>query len=386
MLNVLQVHNRPLIPGGADQVVANEAEMLRAEGCRVEQLIMDTRSELSVGEARTAAKVIWNRAAQHLLEESMASIRPDVVHVHTPFPLMSPAIFRTAHQRGVPTVGTSHSYRYSCIRATCYRDGDVCELCVGARTKAPGVRYRCYKDSYLASLAMASSLAIHRLVGTFHDCVTRYIALSGFMKDLYVRDGFPRNKIVVKPNSVPDPGLRGDRRSDYVLYAGRLTIEKGIPTLIEAWERSPQLPRLIVAGDGDLRATVLQAAAQDPRIEYRGWVTGEHMRRLLDEALGLLLPSEWYEGHPLVAVEALARGVPVISSKTANSSGVVEDRVSGALFETGDPASLSDKILEMTRDRQELEDMGRAARARYRSVYSQEDDVARLLEIYRSIL
>lgn len=386
MLSLLQVHNRPLVPGGADGVVANEASILAAAGCRVEQLILDSRTRPDLNSVRTAAKAIWNRQAQHLLEERIALVQPDIVHVHTPFPLMSPAVFRTAHQCGLPTIATAHSYRYSCIRASCYRDAEVCELCVGSRTKMAGVRYRCYKNSYPASLAMASSLVLHRLAGTFDHCVTAYIALSEFMRDLYVRDGFPAEKIVVKPNSVPDPGARGAARSDYVLYAGRLTIEKGIHTLLGAWERSSRLPRLIIVGDGDLRSAVTQAAERDSRIDYMGWVPGEEVTRLLEEALVLILPSEWYEGHPLVAVEGLARGVPVVSSRTANSSGVVEDRVSGVLFDTGDSASLADSILDLIRDDQDLERMGRAGRARYRTLYSQESNVQRLLGIYRSVL
>ncbi len=385
-MRVLQVHNRQLQAGGVDNVIENEAALLQSRGWEVERFLVDNREIEHLSSWKTGLKAIWNAEAQKQLRHAMDRFHPHVVHVHTPFPLMSPAVFHTITSAGLPAVTTMHSYRYSCVKATCYRDGDVCEDCVGTRLKLPAIRFRCYKNRILPSAAMASSLAIHRALGTFHRDVACYITISDFARDLLIRDGFPAEKIVTKPNSAPDPGIQLTNREDCVIYIGRLEEEKGILTLLKAWRRLRLDIRLRIVGDGSLRQVVASASERDGRIEFLGWKDRSDLLSILGQARGLVLPSEWYEaGLPLVAIEAFAVGTPVVASNVGNFSGLISPGHNGFHFQSGDSESLTDAIEVLIREPRFV-DLSRAARETYEKQYSQEANLTRLVSIYRSVL
>ncbi|WP_324275692.1 glycosyltransferase family 4 protein [Blastococcus brunescens] len=255
-MRVLQLHNHHSgLGGGAMEVLAHEAGLLGGAGHVVEQFTLPPAEQLGLSAVRAGAKAVWNVAAAREARAHIRAFRPDVVHVHTPFPLMSPSVFRAATAEGVPAVATIHSHRYSCVAGTCWRDERVCEDCVGTRLKLAGVRHRCYHDSVGASGALTLGLVAHRAVGTFHRHVARYLTLTGFARGLLVRDGFPADRITVKPNSVPDTGFRAEPRSDErrLVFVGRLVDVKGVATLLEAWRQVPPGMRLVIAGDGPLR-------------------------------------------------------------------------------------------------------------------------------------
>ena len=222
-MRILQLHNHHSSLGGAMEVLAHEGQLLRDAGHDVTEYTLPAAETLGLPAWRAGAKAVWNLEAQREVSRRIAGFRPDVVHVHTPFPLMSPSVFQAAYRAGVPAVTTLHSYRYSCVVGTCVRDDRICEDCVGSRLKLAGVRHRCYHESAGATAALTLGLAVHRAAGTFHHAVTRYLTLTDFSRRLLIRDGFPADKIVVKPNSVPDPGP-GPRspQERTVLFVGRL--------------------------------------------------------------------------------------------------------------------------------------------------------------------
>ena len=314
--------------------------MLTDGGHAVEQYLVPSAEEAQLSAVRAGVKAVWNREATREVTRRIHAFRPDVVHVHTPFPLMSPAVFRAARAAGVPAVTTLHSYRYSCVVGTCVRDGAICEDCVGSKTKLAGVRHACYHDSRPATAALTLSLGLHRAIGTFDHCVSRYLTLTEFSRQLLIRDGFPADKIVVKPNSVPDPGFRpttGDGPRT-VFFAGRLVEIKGVRTLLDAWAQVPAGMRLVIAGDGELRGLVEERAAADPSIDFRGWVSQEEVVELMGAAEVTVVPSQWYEGAPLVILRSLGVGTPVLVSDLENlSAEVLADGV-GWAFRTGDAA------------------------------------------------
>ena len=237
-MRILQVHNHHAGFGGAMEVVAHEAQLLQQAGHDVDEYTIPPAEELSIPRLHAGAKAIWNRSAQAEMRSLIQRSRPDVIHVHTPFPLLSPSVLRVGAPLGIPTVMTLHSFRLSCIAATCTRDGRICEDCVGKVLKVPGVVHRCYHDSALGSTALTLGLVVHRRAGTFARSVSRYLALTPFARQLLIRDGFPADRIIVKPNSVPDSGeLAGVRRDNSdctVLFAGRLLEIKGVRTLLDA--------------------------------------------------------------------------------------------------------------------------------------------------------
>jgi glycosyltransferase involved in cell wall biosynthesis len=386
-MRILELHNLHASPGGAMEVMAHEAELLRESGHEVDQFTVAPTEQLGLSTIRAGAKAVWNVETAREVRARIAAFRPDVVHVHTPFPLMSPAVFRVAASQGVPAVTTLHGYRYSCVAGTCWRDGHICEDCVGKRLKLPGVRHRCYHDSAGASGALTLSLLTHRVLGTFHRDVARYLTLTDFARDLLIRDGFPADRITVKANSVPDPGFRSSARTDErrLVFAGRLVDVKGVATMLEAWRQVPPGMRLVIAGDGPLRPMVERRASEDASIEYVGWVGEADILDLMAGAEAVLVPSEWYEGQPLVVLRSLSVGTPVVVSDLENiCADVLADDV-GWAFPVKDPAALAGTLAALVADPRLTSERRSRARASYERRFSPGVNLARLEEVYRSV-
>lgn len=389
-LKVIQLHNLHASVGGADAVLHHEAELLRSGGHEVEQLTLAAAQRSGSG-LQAASKAVWNVEVCRDLDRMIDRFQPDVVHVHTPFPLMSPAVFRAARRRGIPTVATLHSYRYSCIAATCHRAGDVCEKCIGRRFKWPGITHRCYHDSLKSSLVMTSSLMLHRSIGTIPDDIDRFICLTSFARDLMLRDGFPDHKLVVKPNSVSDQGatVTLDGPVDpYIFFAGRLVDVKGVRTLLDAWKRAAtENLRLVIAGAGQLETIVEQAAATDDRIEFLGWLDERAVAAKMRHAVATIVPSEWYEaGVPLVIIRSLSVGTPVIISDLDNLGGQLVQEGAATPFRTGDAAHLADVLEHADARVQELLSARPNARRAYEDHYSPPQNLRRLEAIYRGVM
>jgi len=362
-VRILQVQSGSRSRGGADDVMDHEAAMLRTAEHQVDQLVYEPVGA-KVG-ARQALDVIWNLSAEQQIRDAVQRLRPDVVHVHSPYPLLSPAVFRAAARAGAATVTTLHNYRLACVVGTCLRDGRICEDCIGKTWKLPGVYHRCYHESAAASGAMALSLATHRVAGTFRRYVHRYLALTDFARDLFVRDGYPPERVGVTHNSVADPGAPIPRTGSfrYAVFLGRFVPEKGVDTLLSAWERLG-VP-LKIAGDGPGRAAVERAASRNPRVEYLGWLGAVEQAQLLAGADALVFPSRWYEGQPLVLLQAMAYGVPVVSSDIANIEETAVSHGAGVSFAAGSPAALAGAVSKLVSDPGESRLMGAAGRAAY---------------------
>ena len=386
-MRILQVHNRHEEQGGADAVVAAERAQLEGAGHHVRQVLYGPASQIGLNPLRMGLAAVWNPTAVGLVREAITEFSPDVVHVHTPFPVVSPAVFRACGD--LPRVMTAHSFRLACIAGTCRRSGTICEDCIGSRTKLSGIRHRCYHKSLPGSASLTLSLVGHRALGTFSNQVDRYIALTPFARDLLVRDGFRSHKVTVKPNAVADPGspIPASDREPFVLFVGRLVEEKGVRTLLNAWRGCDW--ELRVAGDGPLRALVDEAARGNPAIRPLGWRSEDELRELQATATATVVPSEWYEaGEPLVLLQALAAGTPSISCDLENISGVVAAREAGWTFKTADAASLRGVVdaVRSLRHGDVWQLHSRNARALYLDKHTPSASLRGLEDIYRGVL
>ena len=387
-MRILLMHNHHASLGGAMEVLEDEAALLADDGHDVRQYALPAAQDLGLSGLRAGAKAVWNREAGQDVAALIEDFRPDVAHVHTPFPLLSPAVFRVAAAHGVPTATTVHSYRYSCIAGTCHRDGAVCEDCVGSKLKLPGLRHRCYHDSVGASGALTVSLALHRGLGTFRKSINRFVTLTAFSKRLLIRDGIPESHITVKANSTPDPGgaMAPRQEAPYVAFAGRLIDIKGVRTLLDAWQQVPPGLTLRIAGDGPLRGLVEERCAEDPSIELLGWISQEEVTRFLGEATCAVIPSEWYEGQPLVTIRSLSVGTPVIVSDLENLSEEVLQDGAGVAFRTADPASLAAALATVLHEPEAWAGRAVAARDSYLKRHTPTETVAALNRIYAEMV
>ena len=382
-MRVLVVHNYYQQPGGEDQVFAAEAHLLELHGHEVAryELHNDQIAELSC--LRLGAATVWNGSSYRNLRDIVRIWRPDVVHFHNTFPLVSPAAYYAAKADLLPVVQTLHNYRLLCPAATFYRNGGTCEDCLGKFAPYSGIIHACYGGSRAATGAVAAMLTAHRTLGTWNRQVDVYVALSAFASSKFVEGGLPPQKIAVKPNFLhPDPGA-GDGRGRFALFVGRLTSEKGLRTLIESWRQvTPRLPLKIV-GDGPLADSVSQAARDIPGLEWLGRQPQHKVMELMKAAVILIVPSVWYECFPMTVVEALASGLPVIASNIGSLSSIIENGRTGLHFDPGNADDLARKVTWALDNPNEINRMRRNARSEYKSKYGADRNYSMLVDIYR---
>lgn len=380
-MRVLMLHNRYLNSGGEDVAFASESELLRRHGCEVDLYEESNERIEQLGVLRTGVRSIWSPETYRRVRRLLRVKPYDVVHVHNFFPLISPSAYYAARAEGVPVVQTLHNYRLMCLPATFLRDGRVCEDCLGKSVALPGVWHRCYRNSTVASGAVAAMGTAHRLLGTWQKMVDVYIALTEFGRGKFIEGGLPGERIMVKPNFVdrdPGPGSPGG----YALFVGRLVVEKGINTLIDAWRKPGRRIGLKVVGDGPLRDAVETVASEIDGIECFGWQPHDRVMELIGGAKFVVVPSLLYEGQGLVAVESFARGTPVIASDIGSLAEVVRHGETGLLFRPGDPDDLADKVERMLDDDDARIRMRKGARAEFEARYTADRNYDRLMEIY----
>jgi glycosyltransferase involved in cell wall biosynthesis len=381
---VLVAHNRYQHRGGEDTVVESEIALLRAHGHAVE---VYTRSNDDVaGQSRLAlaGQTLWSQRTAYELEALITRFRPDLIHAHNTFPLLSPSLYWAAQRAAVPVVQTLHNFRLICLNALFLREGEVCEDCMG-HVPWKGVTRACYRGSRLASAALASMLVLHRGLGTYRNKVSRYIVLNEFCRDKFIEGGLPAERVVVKPNFVdwdeprivPSPFPEGGGEKRGLLFVGRLSAEKGIATLAEAMQLVPSA-ELRVAGDGP-EAGRLEGVLGVVRL---GSLSGAAVRIEMGRALALVVPSIWYETFGLVAIEAFACGTPVVASRIGALATLVQDGKTGLLFEPDSARDLADKMAWALAHPDEMAAMGRNAREQFEAEFSPEVNYRRLMEIY----
>lgn len=330
-MRVLILHSRYLSgsASGENRVVEDEARLLADHGHRVSVWTPSMRQGGGISMVRAAAGAIWSTSAIGHLRRFFERQQPDVVHVHNVFRALSPAVLR-AVPSSVPLLMTLHNYRLACLPGNLFRDGTVCEDCIG-HAPVPGVVHGCYRGSVAASAVLASSLQIHRVARTF-DRVDLFLAVSEFVRDLHLRIGIEPDRIVVKRNFAW-PNDRRDGPGDSFLYAGRLAREKGLETLVRAWSGAPA--GLDILGEGPDEARL--RAIAPPNVRFRATVPGNEAAVLVRRARAVLVPSEWYEPAPRTVVEAYAAGVPVLASRIGGLPELVEDGRTGYLIAPGSP-------------------------------------------------
>jgi glycosyltransferase involved in cell wall biosynthesis len=385
-MKILLVHNSYQLPGGEDQVFAQETELLRGRGHQVVLYQASNDQVKGQNPLVTVANTIWNQRAHGELRDLMQREKPDIVHVHNTFQVISPAIYYAANEVGIPVVQTLHNYRLLCPASTFFRDGKVCEDCLGKKIPWPGVLHSCYRNSKLASAAVAVMLATHNYKQTWSETVSAYIALTDFARNKFIEGGFPADKIFVKPNYLQtDPGP-GDGNGNYALFVGRLTPEKGISTLLAAWRQiGTDLP-LQIAGDGPLASEVEKASREMESVTWLKWLPREEILRRMKSASALILPSTWYEGFPMIISEAFAVGLPVITSNLGSMSSIVDHQRTGLHFEPGDAAALVDAVRWWAAHPAEAAFMRTEARLEYETKYTAEENYKQMMNIYDSVL
>jgi glycosyltransferase involved in cell wall biosynthesis len=386
-MRILIAHNRYQQAGGEDNVVSVEAKLLADHGHEVELWLVDNQDLPSslTGKIKTALSTSYSLTSRAIALDKIRNFQPDVVHVHNFFPQLSPSIYDACLDENVPVVQTLHNYRLICPGALLMRDGQICEQCIiGSPYQA--ALHGCYRGSKIGSLVVAHMVCQHRKQGTWHHKVNRFIALTDFAKRKFVEAGFPAEKISVKANFVDDPLVESvpthPLNPGFALFVGRISEEKGIKTILKAWSKLDDQILLKIAGTGPLESLL-----QDKNnILALGIQTRADINLLMIQADFLILPSEWYEGFPLVLVEAFAHGLPVIASRLGSMADIIKDGETGLLFNPADSQDLADKVRWLTNNMTECHRMGKNARASYLNYNTPEKNLHLLIDIYQQAI
>lgn len=381
-MKILSIHNKYQIRGGEDESRQAEEQLLREMGHEVDVYEENNDRISQIKPVNLALRTIWSQESYQIIEKKLATSTYDLIHVQNFFPLISPSVYYAAKAKGIPVVQTLRNYRLLCPNALFFRDGRVCEDCLGKPIPYPGVLHSCYRDSRAASAATATMLTLHRAMGTWTKMVDLYVALTNFASKKVIEGGLPAEKIVVKPNFVhPDPGI-GEGRGDYALYVGRLSVEKGLDTLLAAWEHVGQQMPLKIVGNGPLTKEVVEATKRFPNVKWLGRMPMTEVYELMGGAKVLIIPSKWYETFGRVAVEAFAKGTPVIASKIGAIAELVDHGRTGLHFNPGDPIDLAAKVKSILQQPEQLAQMRQAARAEFEAKYTATKNYEQLMKIY----
>lgn len=381
-MKILQVHNRYREVGGEDTVVAAQTALLTGAGHVVEEHFA-SNPERTLAAAGTLAVSGWNPSSTKRLRGHLAAFGPELVHIHNTWFALSPAVVWEA-ARTAPVVLTLHNYRLGCIAGTLLRDGALCQDCIG-HTPWAGVVHRCYRDGLIPSAAAAASLGLHRLLGTYQKKVRLFLALTEFLGSVMVAAGLPPDRVHVHQNFTTDPGPRSRPASDSstVVFVGRLSQEKGLGLLLEAWRRAKPDLELVIVGDGPLEDQLRSVPA--PNVTWAGRLPTNEVKSLLLQARAMVVPSQWYEGTPITAVEGMAACLPVLATKVGaleetvgteaepffTEFGVVDDWVRAI-------EALSDGVL--------VDSVGQAMRRRYETTHTPQVALDRLHGFYQRAL
>ncbi|MFI0235145.1 glycosyltransferase [Streptomyces sp. NPDC016845] len=393
-MHILIVHNFYVSaqPSGENKVVEQEVRLLREAGHRVEVFARrsdDIAGRSLLGKVAVPLQVPWNGAVRKELAAKLRAERPDVVHVHNVFPLLSPAVIAACADAGVPVVTTLHNYYQICPPGTLERGGRPCTECVGTRVPLAGVRHGCYRGSRLATVPLAVSVAVNRR--RWWSDVDRFFCISAAQRDILVGAGMPADRLAVKHNFVTEPGVRREGAAgEHVLYFGRLTEAKGVRLLMAAWDGlradgGAGVP-LVIAGAGPLKDEVAAWAAGRDDVRYAGLYDPAQCQEAVARSVAVLAPSVYQETFGLVVVEAMAAGVPAVAAAHGSFVELVDDGVTGLLHTPGDSASLADGIRRIAAERGRNQEMGRAARSRYERGFSPAVGLERLEEGYRAVI
>jgi len=389
-MKIMLVHNQYQQTGGEEVVFRQERQLLQDAGHTV---VAFNRSNDEIREydwkdrIRLVNRTVWSEHTRREFAAALAQEKPDIVHVHNVFVVISPAVYSACCEAGIPIVQTLHNYRLFCPAGRLLRDGKVCEECVDHNLWR-SVRYGCYRDSRTASATVALALAVHRRRKTWAEMIDVYIALTHFARNKFIEFGLPPDRVVVKPNFVgPDPGPRS-KPGDYALFVGRLSPEKGVHTLLNAWQSVPRSIPLVILGDGPLRSALEDQArsARLNNVSFKGQASRDNTLAAMKGCRFLLFPSEWYESFPMTVLEAYACAVPVLASGIGALQEVVQNGHTGLWFRPGDASDIAAKVCWAWGQPEYTRKLGEQDRRVYEVRYTGRTNYRELMQIYEHAL
>ncbi|PTL99316.1 MAG: hypothetical protein DA407_16865 [Bacteroidetes bacterium] len=375
-MKILQLHNKYRHYGGEDAVVDNEYKLLLNNGFEVEQLFFNN-------ENISPPNLFFNKESYHITLKKIEEFKPDVIHVHNIFYNASPSVLKAAKKTNTPVIMTLHNYRLLCPGALFLRDSKICTKCKDTTIPYHGIIHKCFQDSYTKSTLLASFIGLNKIKKTWTNKIDRFIVLTPFIKDLLLNSSLNiiEEKIIVKPNSTDDLIVDKSKKiNNKFLFVGRLSKEKGVDTLVKAFNEIPEM-ELDIIGSGVLETSLKKIAEKN--IKFHGSQNREYIKEKLNTAKALVFPSIWYEGLPNTLIEAFSTGTPVLSSNLDNINQIVISGYNGETFTPNNAKSLANKVLEFSK--KNTVQYGINSRQLYEDTYTHQKNLENLTKIYSQL-
>ena len=391
--NILLIHNyyRNKFPSGENNLVKIEIEFLRKYGYNVFEFKVESDFFLKhklFGFFNFIFFSTWNPFYRAKINKLILKNNIHLVHYHNTFPFITPSSFYIKN-KNVIKVLTLHNYRLICSAGLPLRKENICTDCIKSRSVYPAIKYGCYKQSRIFTLPVAFCIAVHRFLGTFQSKIDAYIVFSKFQKNLMTTGGIPDEKIFIRPNF--EPGLIPNNitfsmRQDYVMFVGRLSVEKGLKFILDAWVlMDGKAPELRIYGQGPLsdHLSTLIDNRPDLNIKMYGQVSGDVIHEAMKNCRMLLIPSIAFEGFPLVLAQALSLGVPVIVSNIGPLPEYISNEINGFVLKIDNIGEFINNFLLIYNNSILLEKISSGAKNSYLALYSEKASIFRLKEIYQ---
>ena len=393
-MKILLVHNfyRSEIASGENEVFKAEKKILKEKGHIIEEYIRhsdEIKSKNLYSKLKVGLSIAWNHSSYKSISKIVDSFKPDIVHVHNTFPLISPSIFYAIRKRAA-IVLTLYNYRLFCSNAKLLRSGKICKKCLDEQSVLPAIRYGCYRESRIATIPLALKIAIHRKLNTWKDKVDAFISLTEFQKKLMIECGLPKDKIYIKPI----PSSRSNiipwkERDNTIIFVARLSEEKGSITLVKSWILwGSEAPVLNIVGSGELEDELKKMAQKHSikNINFLGKLTYEDMKEKIGKAKLTIFPSEWYETFGKVIVDSFSKGTPVAVSDIGSLPDLVTNNLNGIVFKTRNEKSLFEEVKKAWTQQGYLEKLSKEAKNTYDQFYTPDKNYERAVSIYKKVI
>jgi len=379
-VKVLLIHNKYKLLGGEEAVVLNESGLLSNYGTEVRVEYLDNSDiNTSLDKLKVAFNSLYSQSSKKHFLKIIDEFKPDIIHAHNLFPQISPSIFFLAKELDIPVVQTIHNYRLICPSATLMYDGEIFEQSLAQSFAYTAVLKKIYRNSFFQTLILALHNFTHNKINTWRNKVDGFIFLTDFAKQKHISSQLELDdtRLFVKSNFVEDKGFNTQRK-DHFLFVGRLSQEKGIEVLLEAFQKTDH--KINIIGDGPLKESVENAASSHSNIKYLGKQPSDVVIEEMKQCKALIFPSIWYEGMPMTILEAFSTGCPVLASNLGAMQSLIVNDVNGLLFEHGNANNLIQK-LEFINEKHSI-----GSRETYETNYAPESNYKYLLDIYKELI
>ncbi|WP_025749556.1 glycosyltransferase family 4 protein [Priestia megaterium] len=388
-MKVLLVHNYYQVSGGEDRVVEEEQKLLEKNGIQVRTYLVsnkDIKTKGLINKAKLGIQTTWSKNQYNRIKEIILDEKPDLVHFHNTFPLLSPSVYYACYNMNIPVVQTLHNYRIGCPGAMLMKDNKVCEKCING-SLLNSVKYGCYRNSRIQTIPLSTMLYTHRSLNTWNNKVDKYIALTNFAKEKFIEIGLNEDKIAVKPNFIEKHIEDRLKKEDQITFVGRISKEKGLHLLLAAWSKvgSEVNTKLNVIGDGPLRKELEGKYEHLSNVKFLGKLDSKDVLSYMSKSKYIIVPSIWYEGFPMTIIESYSVNTPVISSNIGSLKEVVTNEVTGFHFENNNINSL-ENTLKKALHYSDYDKLQKNINEQYEKKYTPSANFKMLINIYEEVV